>query len=173
VPLTPRHCLVCGARLRSVSEHGFRRWRCSRCAWTFYNNPVPATVAIVVGPRGLLLCRRAADPFRGTWDLAGGFLEAGERPERGLRRELREELGARVRRVRFHGFLLDQYGAGGVPVLGLVYEVRLAGRITARSDVSEARWFRPHEIPWRRIGFASIRRALREYLRSPCAMSAR
>jgi ADP-ribose pyrophosphatase YjhB (NUDIX family) len=130
----------------------------------FYNNPVPATVAIVVGPRGILLCRRAAEPFRGKWDLAGGFLEADERPERGLCREIREELGARVRRARSRGFVSDRYGPGGFPVLGLVYEVRVAGRITAASDVSEVRWFARDAIPWRRIGFASIRRALRDYL---------
>jgi ADP-ribose pyrophosphatase YjhB (NUDIX family) len=132
----------------------------------FYGNPVPATVAIVVGRRGILLCRRAAEPYRGTWDLAGGFLEADESPERGLRREAREELGARVRRARFRGFVVDRYGRGGVPVLGLVYEVRLAGRITARSDVSEVGWFARDAVPWRQIGFASIRRALRAYLRS-------
>ncbi|HEY7654743.1 MAG TPA: NUDIX domain-containing protein [Methylomirabilota bacterium] len=124
-------------------------------------------MAIVVGRRGILLCRRAAEPYRGTWDLAGGFLEADESPERGLRREVREELGARVRRARFRGFVLDRYGRGGIPVLGLVYAVRLAGRITAQSDVSEVRWFARDAIPWRRIGFASIRRSLRAYLRSP------
>ena len=132
----------------------------------FYGNPVPATVAVVVGPRGILLCRRAAEPYRGTWDLAGGFLEADEAPERGLRREVREELGARVLRARFRVFVVDRYGTGGIPVLGLVYEVKLAGRISARSDVSEVRWFARDAIPWRRIGFASIRRSLRAYLRS-------
>jgi NAD+ diphosphatase len=167
----PRHCMRCGGRLQTRREHGFPRWRCSRCAWVFYGNPVPATVAIVVGPRGILLCRRGAAPFRGTWDLAGGFLEAGESPERGLRRELREELSARVRTARFRGFVLDQYGRGGVPVLGLVYETRLTGRIRPRSDVIEARWFPRRAIPWRRIGFASIRRALRSYLRSAPLLS--
>jgi len=127
---------------------------------------VPATVAIVAGPRGLLLCRRAAEPYRGTWDLAGGFLEADEPPERGLRRELREELGAQLRSARLRGFVVDRYGPGSIPVLGLVFEVRLRGRIRARSDVSEVRWFRPDAIPWRQIGFASIRRALRAHLRT-------
>lgn len=164
--MTPRHCLACGARLRAVREEGFKRCRCPRCGWTFYGNPVPATVAIVVGPRGVLLCRRAAAPYRGTWDLAGGFLEADERPDRGLRRELREELGARVRRARFVGFEIDRYGAGGVPVLALLFEVLLAGRIRARSDVSQVRWFPRNAIPWRQIGFPAIRRALRAYLRS-------
>ena len=157
--------MACGARLRATRQDGFRRWRCPRCGWIFYDNPVPATVAIVVGPRGILLCRRAAAPYRGYWDLAGGFIEADETPERGLRRELREELGVRVRRARFRGFVPDRYGPGGFPVLGLVYEMRVAGRITPGSDVSEVRWVERAAIPWRRLGFASIRPALRDYLR--------
>ncbi|HKA60957.1 MAG TPA: hypothetical protein VKH83_00965 [Methylomirabilota bacterium] len=68
--------------------------------------------------------------------------------------------------VRFVGFEIDRYGPGGAPVLGLVFEVRVVGRIRARSDVSEVRWFPRNTIPWRQIGFASIRRALRAYLRS-------
>ena len=158
--------MACGTRLRATRQDGFPRWRCPRCGWMFYNNPVVTTLAIVVGPRGILLCRRAAAPHRGTWDTAGGFVEADETPERGLRREIREELGARVRQARFRGFAPDRYGRGGIPVLGVVYEVGLAGRIVAGSDVSEVRWFSRDAIPWRRIGFASVRRALRAYLRA-------
>ena len=118
----------------------------------------------MVDARGVLRCRRAAAPHRGSWDLPGGFLEAGERPARGLHREIREELGARVRRARFVGFEIDRYGAGGAPVLALAFAVRLSGRIRAGSDVSEVRWFPRDAIPWRRIGFAAIRRALRAYV---------
>src|SRR5436309_2255229 len=78
-----RYCLACGTALRTVRQEGRRRRRCPRCGWTFYDNPVPATVAVVEGPRGVLLARRAGAPFAGTWDLPGGFLEAGELPERG------------------------------------------------------------------------------------------
>ena len=167
--------MACGARLASVRVEGRLRRRCPRCGWTFYNNPTPATVAIVEGSRGVLLARRAAPPYRGTWDLPGGFLESGETPDRGLRRELREELGAAGTIVRLHGFAIDQYGPGGFPVLAVVYVVRLTRAPRAASDVAEARWFARDEIPWREIGFPSVRRALREYLRhaAPGSRSAR
>jgi 8-oxo-dGTP diphosphatase len=159
-----RHCLACGARLATVREEGRRRRRCPRCGWTFYDNPVPATAAIVLGRRGILLARRAAAPHAGTWDLPGGFLEADELPERGLLRELGEELGARPASMRLHGFFCERYGPGGFPILVVVYVVRLAGPAQARSDVSEVRWFRRDAVPWREIAFPSMRRALRSFL---------
>ncbi len=163
--MTARHCTACGARLRTVREERHRRRRCPRCGWTFYDNPVPAVVAVITGPRGVLLARRGAPPYRGTWDLPGGFLEAGELPEQGLRRELHEELGGRPVITRLLGFALDRYGARGFPILVLVYGARLTRMPRARSDVAEVRWFRRDGVPWREIAFASVRQSLRRYLR--------
>lgn len=160
-----RHCLACGARLRAARQEGRRRRRCPRCGWTFYDNPAPAVVAVVIGRRGILLARRAAPPYAGTWDLPGGFLEADELPDRGLLRELREELGARAVITRFLGFHRERYGPGGGPILVIVYLARLAGPAKAGSDVAEARWFRRDAIPWRELAFPSARLALRAYLR--------
>lgn len=160
-----RHCMVCGAGLQTTRQEGHRRRRCPRCGWIFYDNPAPAAVALVEGPAGILLTRRAAPPFQHTWDLPGGFVEADELPDRALIRELREELGARAVITGLHGFSIDRYGAGGIPILAVVYVARLVGKPSARSDVSEVRWFRPDAIPWREIGFVSIKRTLREYLR--------
>jgi ADP-ribose pyrophosphatase YjhB (NUDIX family) len=144
-----------------VTEEGRRRQRCPRCGWTFYDNPVPAAVALIRGPRGILLTRRGRPPYAGTWDLPGGFLEAGETPDRGLVRELREELGVRGTLTRLLGFFPDQYGPGGFPVLAIVYAARLSGPAKARSDVAEVRWFRADAIPWRDIAFPAMRQALR------------
>lgn len=49
--------------------------------------------ALFDGPR-LLAARRSAPPaLAGRWELPGGKVEQGERPEAALVRELREELG--------------------------------------------------------------------------------
>lgn len=158
--------MACGARLRAVREEGKRRLRCRRCGWTFYGNPIPAAVALVVRGKKILLGRRAAAPYQGTWDLPGGFLEGDETPEVGLRREIKEELGVGIRTARFLGFFHETYGPRGFPILAMVYRVRLApGRLVTASDVSELRWFDRERLPFREISFPSVRRALRQFAR--------
>jgi ADP-ribose pyrophosphatase YjhB (NUDIX family) len=163
--VTARFCLLCGGRLVSVREGGHRRRRCRRCGWTYYGNPVPACAAVVLATGRLLLARRARPPYAGMWDLPGGFLEAGEEPLGALRRELREEIGVGVRRARLIGFVTDTYGPRGVVVLSAVYRVTpTSTRVRPADDVSEARWFRRSEIPYRRIAFPAVRRLIRRYL---------
>ena len=160
-----RFCLQCGARLRAVRDGRHVRRRCPRCDFTFYDNPVLASCAVVTRRGRVLLARRAHPPYAGLWDLPGGFLEAGETPEGALRRELREELGVTVRRARLVSFEPDRYGSDGFPTLTAVYRVDLApGPMRCADDVSEVRWFSQTRIPFRSVAFLSMRRALRKGL---------
>jgi len=163
--MMPCFCLRCGGRLRVVRDGDQRRPRCPRCGWTFYDNPVPAVVALIASRGKVLLTRRAQPPYAGTWDVPGGFLEAGEMPEAGLRRELREELAVGVRRAKLLAFATDRYGPGGFALLTILYRVTPTGiRFRAADDVAEARWFPKGQVPFREIAFPSIRRLLRRYL---------
>jgi ADP-ribose pyrophosphatase YjhB (NUDIX family) len=131
-----------------------------------YGNPVFAVVATVTRGDQILLTRRARPPHANTWDLPGGFIEADETPEAGLRRELREELGLRIRRARLMMFVTDRYGPRGFPILTAIFRVTPApGEIAAADDVSEARWFRRRALPFGEIAFPSMRRALRAWSR--------
>jgi NAD+ diphosphatase len=159
-----RFCMACGGRLGRRRQEGRVRLRCRRCGWTFYDNPIPAALALVVRGGKVLLARRGSAPYRGTWDLPGGFLEAGETPEAALRRELREELGARIRSARVLGFFEETYGPGGFPILAVVFRVRLRpGPLRRGSDVAAVRWFPRRSLPFREIAFVSVRRALRRF----------
>ena len=158
--------MACGGGLRTVREEGKRRLRCHRCGWTFYGNPVPAAVALVMKRGKVLLGRRAAAPYRGTWDLPGGFLEGDETPQAALRRELKEELGVKIRSARFLDFFHETYGPRGFPILAVLYRVTLAkGRLVTATDVSELRWFDRRRLPFGEIRFSSMRTALRRFAR--------
>jgi len=107
-----------------------------------------------------MLVRRGVEPRKGRWDTPGGFLEEGEPPLDGLRRELREETGLEIEPDRFFGALIDLYGDGpDAPfILSLNWTARiLGGTPAAADDISEIRWFAADELPGEEeIAFPSV-----------------
>jgi mutator protein MutT len=52
--------------------------------------------ALIFEHGNLLLVERAKDPLKGYWSLPGGIVEAGEKLEDAIRREVQEETGLEV-----------------------------------------------------------------------------
>ncbi len=119
----------------------------------------------------ILLARRAFEPDAGLWDVPGGFLEEGEHPLDGLRRELAEETGLEAEPGEFVGAYLDTYGdePEASAVLNLVWTAEIAsGELVASDDVSELRWFAPDELPLEdELAFNWIAPALRDWTSGP------
>lgn len=140
-------CPRCGG----ILERGEGRVTCTACGSVFYAESAPAITALVRDDRGrILLARRAFEPDAGLWDVPGGFLEEGEHPLDGLRRELEEETGLKAEPGEFVGAYLDTYGdePGASAVLNLVWTAEISsGELVASDDVSELRWFAPDELP--------------------------
>jgi NADH pyrophosphatase NudC (nudix superfamily) len=90
----PGFCLRCGASLGDKEDGGRIRKACTAngCGYVFYGNPTPVVAALVERGGDVLLVHQRGWPD-GWWGLVTGFLEAGETPEAGCLRELKEELG--------------------------------------------------------------------------------
>ena len=138
-------------RCRSELEGTPARLRCPACGFVAYANSKPTASALCVDDEGrLLLARRAVEPYKGMWDVPGGFLEEGEHPVDGLRRELREETGLEIEPGEFFGVWMDRYGGDSTALatLNLVWTARvLGGEPVPADDVSELRWFAVDELP--------------------------
>ncbi len=72
--------------------------------------PRPCAEAVLLRAGQVLLMRRARDPWRGAWEVPGGFCEPGEHPRDAAERELREELGIAAQAVGYLGAWIDRYG---------------------------------------------------------------
>ena len=138
-------------RCRTELERGDGSVSCRACGFQEYASSVPTASALPVDDRGrVLLARRAIEPDKGKWDIVGGFLEEGEDPLEGLRREVREETGLEAEPLGFLVANVDRYGGGddAIATLNLVWTVRVhGGEPEAADDVAELRWFAPDELP--------------------------
>ena len=89
-----KFCPQCATALELVAqmEDGGekQRLRCPACQWTHWNNPTPVLAAIVQYQDKILLARNAAWTHK-MYALITGFMEAGESPQDGIKREIKEE----------------------------------------------------------------------------------
>ena len=141
-----RLCPRCGAELGGDAA----RLACDACGFIVYASSKPTAGALCVDNGRVLLARRAHPPFQGFWDIPGGFLDEGEDPLDGLRRELKEETGLEVEPQRFFGLWMDRYGSDSTAdaTLNLYWTARVVGGQAAPADdVSELRWFGRDELP--------------------------
>ena len=157
-----KHCPRCSAPV----ERGDHAATCRECGFVAYASSEPTACALVLDNEGgVLLARRAHDPHQGKWDVPGGFLEEGEPPLDGLRRELLEETGLEIEPLDFVGVWVDRYGVAedATATLNLYWTARIvSGEPVAADDVSELRWFSLDDLPPdEELAFANVAMALR------------
>ncbi len=101
-----RFCPSCATPLRMVSQledSGEKlRLRCTACDYTHWNNPTPVLAAVVEYQGKVLLARNAAWSGK-MFALITGFMEAGETPEGGIEREIKEETNLDTTTLRLIG----------------------------------------------------------------------
>ncbi|HET7699415.1 MAG TPA: NUDIX hydrolase [Candidatus Limnocylindria bacterium] len=153
-----RFCVRCGTKLVRRLVEKRRRGVCPACGHVAFRNAKPAVGVLVVRDGKLLLVRRERAPYKGYWDIPGGFLEADEHPREGARREAREETGLRIALDALLGVYHDKSGADHT--LNLYYQAHVTGgRERPGDDADALRWFAPREIP-SRIAFPGHTRAV-------------
>ncbi|MSP11961.1 MAG: NUDIX domain-containing protein [Chloroflexi bacterium] len=158
-------CPRCGTPLTYRDDHGIERPGCASCGYMYYANPVPCAGILVEDQGRMLLVKRARAPFKDYWDIPGGFLESGEHPVDGARRELLEETGLDIRVGDFLGIWMDTYGADAISTLNIFYRGQIAGGVPRPSDDAVLLgWFAPGELP-PNIAFAHAPLVLAEWVR--------
>ncbi len=106
---------------------------------------VRAAIAVIERRGRYLICQRPPDGFLGGyWEFPGGKRESGESWEACLRRELREELGVRVRAVRAYGSLHHRYRGGAVYFK--VYRCAIAHGRPRPLEAAALRWVPPEHL---------------------------
>ncbi len=111
-----------------------------------------SVAGVVVREDGRVLTIKRAD--NGTWEPPGGVLELTEAPEDGVRREVYEETGVKIRVDRLTGV----YKNTARGIVALVFRCRVEGGNEQLSDESAAvEWFTPDEVASRMAEVYAVR----------------
>ncbi len=156
-----KYCPHCRAAYQPGDD-----FHCRQCGFTFYQNAKPTGTAFIHdAQKRLLMAQRTIEPRQGWWDMPGGFLEEGEHPINGTKREIQEELGVTITIERQLGIYMDQYEYSyQFHTLNIIYVATIvSGTPQGMDDIGEIRWFTKGEIPWPRLAFSWIHPALRDY----------
>ncbi|MFN3302205.1 MAG: NUDIX domain-containing protein [Roseateles sp.] len=144
----PSYCADCATPLALITqaEDGGdkTRLRCPACGWTHWNNPTPVLAAVIEctdRDGQVLLARNAAWPGR-FFGLVTGFLEAGETPEEGIRREIAEETALQVESLT----LLGVWDFQRMNQIIIAYHAAARGEIRLSPELAEYKLLAPQDV---------------------------
>lgn len=138
-----RFCGRCGQPM--VKRESERAMECPKCGKITYPLICPSVIVGVHDGDRLLLTKYAGGSFR-RYALIAGYAEFGEPIEDTVRREVMEEVGLKVKNLRF--YKSQPWPYTDTLLMGFFCELDGDDKVTLQEDeLGEATWFNRDELP--------------------------
>lgn len=138
-----RFCGKCGQPTRRDEKE--RAMVCDGCKTIVYPKLSPAIIVGVTDGDRLLLTRYNGRPVK-SYALVAGFVEIGETLEETVRREVMEEVGLRVKNIRYFGS--QPWSFSDSLLVGFFADLDGSPKVTLDTEeLSEGVWLPRQEIP--------------------------
>lgn len=155
-----QYCGICGSKMYKKDSYSERAMVCSNCGNTTWPRTSPAIIVAVTKGDKLLLAHNKQFPNR-KYSVIAGFVEYGETFEECVKREVYEEVGIRVKNIRYFGS--QPWPFPNSMMIGFTAEY-LDGDIKVDGEeIVHAGWFSKNEIPGMYNKSASIGSELIEW----------
>ena len=163
-----KYCPKCGSS--QFLSHDDKSFKCGSCGFHLYFNASSAVAVLVADEnKRLMLVTRGVEPDYGKLDLPGGFVDPGETAENAVKRELFEELGMKVKSVRYFSSAPNEYIFSGFSVfttdLAFVAVPERISGLKAMDDILEFRFYAEDELDYGDIAAPSIKKFVRDYFK--------
>lgn len=137
-----QYCGVCGTPTKDKSDE--RAKACPKCGMHHFPRLSPAVIVAVTKEDKLLLAHSGR--FRGKfYSVLAGFVEPGENFEECVEREIMEEVGIKVKNIRYFGS--QPWPFPNSLMVGFTAEYD-GGEITVDDvEIKDAKWFNANELP--------------------------
>ena len=158
---THRFCGRCGTE---TEDHPQDRAKvCPGCGLVNYPRLSPSIIVLVHRGEEMLLARNANWPTN-MYSTLAGFVEPGESIEQTVHREVEEEVGIKVRNLRYLGS--QSWPFPNSLMLGFHAEYDSGDIVCQEGEIADARWFRHDDLPNVPPGTAISRWLIDDFIRT-------
>ena len=138
-----RFCGCCGAKMRAGTTE--RSMVCTDCGHTEYPKICPAVIVAIRNGDKLLMSRYARGTYR-RYALIAGYVEVGETFEECVRREVMEEVGVKVKNIRY--YKSQPWAFSDTIMVGFTAELdgERTPFVLQEEEIAEAKWVHRKDI---------------------------
>ena len=148
---------------------GANVFKCKDCGYKLYFNVACATACILTNDHKILVIKRKNNPGKGKYDLPGGFVDYGETLERGMRRELMEEIGYAPVKLNYFASYPNTYQFEAVMYHTMdcffTSEINSNATLTASDDAESLQWVNMGDIDLSLFAFDSVKDVLSLFIK--------
>ncbi len=138
-----KYCGRCGSSMQQDNKE--RMLRCGKCNNMEYPKISPATIIGVVDGNRILMSKYAGRIYK-NYALLAGFVEIGETVEETVKREVMEEVGLKVKNIRY--YKSQPWSFSDTILMGFYCDLDGEDTITLDQDeLALAEWFERQDIP--------------------------
>ena len=154
-----RFCGACGEK--TVHDEKERMVRCPVCGNQIFPKIAPAVIVAVTDGDRILLSKYAGRAYA-FYALIAGYTEIGETIEQTVQREVMEEVGLKVKNLRY--YKSQPWGVDGNVLMGFYCDLDGSDEISLdENELSEAVWCNRTELPVGDDGISLTREMIRVF----------
>lgn len=140
---THRFCGKCGSKM--MHSKWERAYECVTCGLTEYPKISPAVIVAIMDGDKLLMTKYAYGEYK-KYALVAGFVEIGESFEETVKREILEEVGLKVKNIRY--YKSQPWSFSDSIMIGFFADLDGDNTLTIQEEeLEEAVWMSREEIP--------------------------
>lgn len=140
---THRFCGKCGSKM--IHSKRERAYECVTCGLTEYPKISPAVIVAIMDGDKLLMTKYAYGEYK-NYALVAGFVEIGESFEETVKREVLEEVGLKVKNIRY--YKSQPWSFSDSIMIGFFADLDGDNTITIQEEeLEEAVWMSREDIP--------------------------
>ncbi|WP_051624146.1 NAD(+) diphosphatase [Clostridium akagii] len=137
-----KYCGGCGTE--TVTIQGERAKRCPKCGLINYTQICPAVITAVLKGNKILMAHNSSFT-ENMYSLIAGFLEPGETLEECVQREIMEEVGIKVKNIKYFGS--QPWPFPNSMMIGYVAEYDSGEILVDGVEITEAGWYDAENLP--------------------------